>query len=214
MDRSDLSPGEWLLVLGAAAVGGLGAVVWAGGWLAAASGGERLHAGFGDALAAATRLPSHLSDPARAWDPAAAPALPGPAPYWAATAAVATVAVVLVALVVRLVGRSRVGTRPRRPLGVDARARFATAADLAPLTVRGDHPGRFLLGRHGRRSLATEAAPTRRRRRRRRHRGDAGAVALVGPSRCGKTTAAVSGILAWEGPAVLSSVKADLLAAT
>jgi type IV secretion system protein VirD4 len=39
-------------------------------------------------------------------------------------------------------------------------------------------------------------------------------VALVGPSRSGKTTAAVAGILEWEGPAVLSSVKADLLAAT
>ncbi|MFP5376987.1 MAG: type IV secretory system conjugative DNA transfer family protein, partial [Acidimicrobiia bacterium] len=41
-----------------------------------------------------------------------------------------------------------------------------------------------------------------------------GAVALIGPSRSGKTTAAVSGILCWEGPAVLSSVKADLLATT
>ncbi len=39
-------------------------------------------------------------------------------------------------------------------------------------------------------------------------------MALVGPSRSGKTTAAVAGILEWEGPAVLSSVKADLLATT
>jgi type IV secretion system protein VirD4 len=39
-------------------------------------------------------------------------------------------------------------------------------------------------------------------------------VALVGPSRSGKTTAAISGILEWDGPAVLSSVKADLLGAT
>jgi len=39
-------------------------------------------------------------------------------------------------------------------------------------------------------------------------------VALVGPSRSGKTTAAVAGILEWDGPAVLSSVKADLLATT
>ncbi len=36
-------------------------------------------------------------------------------------------------------------------------------------------------------------------------------LALVGPSRSGKTTAVVSGILEWDGPAVLSSVKADLL---
>ncbi|MCZ7538121.1 MAG: type IV secretory system conjugative DNA transfer family protein [Acidimicrobiia bacterium] len=39
-------------------------------------------------------------------------------------------------------------------------------------------------------------------------------MALVGPSRSGKTTAAVAGILEWDGPAVLSSVKADLLATT
>jgi type IV secretory pathway TraG/TraD family ATPase VirD4 len=37
---------------------------------------------------------------------------------------------------------------------------------------------------------------------------------LVGPARSGKTTAAVAGILDWDGPAILSSVKADLLAAT
>ncbi|MCZ7537856.1 MAG: type IV secretory system conjugative DNA transfer family protein [Acidimicrobiia bacterium] len=56
------------------------------------------------------------------------------------------------------------------------------------------------------------SAPSPRQRRTRR--GDRGAVALVGPSRSGKTTAAVAGILEWDGPAVLSSVKADLLATT
>jgi type IV secretory pathway TraG/TraD family ATPase VirD4 len=39
-------------------------------------------------------------------------------------------------------------------------------------------------------------------------------VALVGPTRSGKTVAAISGILEWDGPAVLSSVKADLLGST
>jgi type IV secretion system protein VirD4 len=63
--------------------------------------------------------------------------------------------------------------------------------------------------------VATEVA-TRSGSRRRgdARRGDRGAVALVGPSRSGKTTAAVSGILEWKGPAILSSVKADLLGAT
>ncbi|MBI2706404.1 MAG: type IV secretory system conjugative DNA transfer family protein [Actinobacteria bacterium] len=36
-------------------------------------------------------------------------------------------------------------------------------------------------------------------------------MALLGPSRCGKTTAAISGILCWDGSVVLSSVKNDLL---
>src|SRR5439155_25856162 len=114
------------------------------------------------------------------------------------------------------VDRSKVGTVRRRPLGVDARARFATARDLRPLVVRGRPDGRFPLGRFGRLLLATELPPAGRRRggRARRRSGDRGAVALIGPSRCGKTTAAITGILEWEGPAVLSSVKADLLAAT
>ncbi|HEY8547588.1 MAG TPA: type IV secretory system conjugative DNA transfer family protein [Acidimicrobiales bacterium] len=76
----------------------------------------------------------------------------------------------------------------------------------------------------GRHLLATEArqaddAPQGKRRsaawRRSSPRwGNRGALALIGPSQSGKTTAAVAGILDWQGPAVLSSVKADLLAPT
>jgi type IV secretion system protein VirD4 len=111
----------------------------------------------------------------------------------------------------RLFGRARVGSARRRPLGVDARARFATRRDLRPLIVAGPVPGRFPLGVCHRRLVATEDGLRGRRGSR---TGDRGAVALVGPSRSGKTTAAVAGILEWEGPAVLSSVKSDLLGAT
>jgi type IV secretion system protein VirD4 len=107
--------------------------------------------------------------------------------------------------------RRRVGTAQREPLGVDARSRFATVRDLAPMLIRRPETGRFVLGRFGRRLVATEK-PSKRRRRGRA--SDRGAVALIGPSRSGKTTAAVGGILDWHGPAVLSSVKADLLATT
>ena len=79
------------------------------------------------------------------------------------------------------------------------------------MLIRRPETGRFVLGRVGRRLVATEK-PSRRRRRGRA--SDRGAVALIGPSRSGKTTAAVGGILDWHGPAVLSSVKADLLATT
>jgi type IV secretory pathway TraG/TraD family ATPase VirD4 len=37
---------------------------------------------------------------------------------------------------------------------------------------------------------------------------------VIGPTRCGKTANTISGILEWKGPAVLSSVKTDLLEAT
>ncbi|HET7487959.1 MAG TPA: type IV secretory system conjugative DNA transfer family protein [Acidimicrobiales bacterium] len=213
MDRNGLSAGEWLVVAAGTALGLVGGVVWLGATGAARLHGTVLHVSLADAVRAASRLPSHASDPAAAWPAPAAGALPGPGPYWAVTVAVAVVALVAVAVVVRVVLRSKVGTVPRRPLGVDARARFATDADLRHLVVGRHHPGRFLLGRHGKHLLATEA-PARPGRRRRRRLSDTGAVALIGPSRSGKTTAAVSGILSWPGPAVLSSVKADLLGAT
>lgn len=54
---------------------------------------------------------------------------------------------------------------------------------------------------------------TRAWRGRRRASGR-GAVALVGPTRSRKTTAAIAGILDWDGPAILCSVKSDLQAAT
>ncbi|HVM14018.1 MAG TPA: type IV secretory system conjugative DNA transfer family protein, partial [Egibacteraceae bacterium] len=213
MERNGLSGFELLVVIGAVIAGSLGGAVWMGAWVAAAVAGGGFSASFGDALVAATRLPSHLGDPRSAWPAEAQPPLPGPILYWASTVVVLLGTAAAIALVFRLVSRSGVGTLPRRPLGVDARARFATARDLKPLAVTGPHPGRFLLGRHGRHLLATELPPDGRRRRRGRH-GDRGAVALIGPSRSGKTTAAVAGILEWEGPAVLSSVKADLLAST
>jgi len=213
MERNGLSGFELVVIIGAGVVGALGGAVWLGAWAASAISGGRLHVSFADAVTAATRLPSHPGDPRLAWPVEARAALPGPLLYWAATLVVLVITLAVVVVVFRLVSRSRVGTLPRRPLGVDARARFATARDLKPLTVSGAHPGRFLLGRHGRRLLATELPPTGKRRRRGRQ-GDRGAVALIGPSRSGKTTAAIAGILEWEGPAVLSSVKADLLAAT
>ena len=215
MERHGLSPFELLVLVGTGVAASVGGVVWVGAWLATAVSGERLDASLADAFSAGVRLPSHLGEPGLAWRPELKGSVPGPALYWCATGLAALGALGLGVLVLRLLGRSNVGTLPRRPLGVDARARFATARDLKPLVIRGEHPGRFLLGRHGRHRLATELPPDGSRRRGGRRRGgDRGAVALIGPSRSGKTTAAIAGILEWEGPAVLSSVKADLLGRT
>ncbi len=206
------SVAEVLLLTVVAALAGAGAVVWAGAALAAQLSGHSLDASFADAMAAAQGLPGALGDPRQAWPPAARASLPGPGLYWSATTAVALAGVGLGGVGLRWWGKSRVGTARRRPLGVDARARFATRGDLAPLIVRRAQPGRLILGSCAGRLVATEDAAARRRRGRRQ--GDRGAVALVGPSRSGKTTAAISAILEWDGPAVLSSVKADLLGAT
>lgn len=215
MERNGLSGFELLVIVGAGMVGSVGGAVWLGAWAASTIAGGLFRASFTDAVSAATQLPSHLADPRSAWPTEVRASLPGPLLYWSATVVLLVTMLAIVVVVFRLVSKSRVGTLPRRPLGVDSRARFATARDLKPLVVRGAHPGRFLIGRHGRSLLATELPPTGKGRRRRgRRQGDRGAVALIGPSRSGKTTAAITGILEWQGPAVLSSVKADLLAAT
>jgi type IV secretion system protein VirD4 len=213
MQRDGLSGFEAVvLALGGAAVLVV-VVVWAGAALALAAVGQPVDVTVSHAADTLPRLPEHLGDPAGAWPAPAAQRLPGAGLYWACTTVTAAVAMVVGVLVLWLVTSRPVGTVRRRPLGVNARPGWARRRDLAPVLTRAATPGRFVVARFGRWLVATEAR-TGGRSRRRRRRGDRGAVALVGPSRSGKTTAAVSGILEWQGPAILSSVKADLLGAT
>lgn len=206
---------DWTNTLFVGAVlsgGGLAGAAWLGAQLAALlAGNDRIPAGVGDALLALTRLPSNLSDPKLAWSPEVRSQLPGPVLYWASTVAVVLVAGALAFVIWRVVhGRDDALDRRER-LGVSTQGRLATARDLRPLLIRGPEPGRFVVGRLGRRLIATESPTQRRGRRRASGRG---AVALVGPTRSGKTTAAIGGILDWDGPAILCSLKSDLLAAT
>jgi len=199
-------------------VAAVAGVLWAGAALATVvSGGGGLGAGLADAARAAVALPGHLSAPAAAWPAPASGRIPGPWLYWPSTVLALAAAGAATAFVLRWrAGARGIGPIRLRRLGVKGTARFATARDLAPLLVDGPTPGRFILGRVGRHLVATEdrrLAPATNRRARRRQ-GDRGAVALIGPSRSGKTTAAIAGILEWDGPAVLASVKTDLLAAT
>jgi type IV secretion system protein VirD4 len=220
MEREGLGGFELLVIVVAGVALALVGAVWAGAWFALAVSGQALGVPFSTAADAASHLPANLGSPAAAWPEPYAGALPAAPLYWLCTALTAAAVAVVAVVVLRWLGRSRVGTARRRPLGVDARTRFAKRRDLEPLLVSGSTPGRFVVARFGRRLVATEAPPLRstvRSRwveRRRSRQGDRGAVALVGPSRSGKTTAAVAGILEWDGPAVLSSVKADLLATT
>ncbi len=208
--KDDWTDTAFAVAIGAAGV--LSGATWLGAQLAALlARNDRPAAGLGDALQALVRLPSNFSDPKQAWAPELRGDLPGPLLYWLATAVVVAVVVVLVAVGSRLVrGRSDALDRRER-LGVPTQGRLATKKDLKPLLVRRPESGRFVVGRFGRSLVATEAPVARRVRRRGSGRG---AVALVGPTRSGKTTAAIGGILDWDGPAILCSVKSDLLAAT
>ncbi|MGH9031390.1 MAG: type IV secretory system conjugative DNA transfer family protein [Acidimicrobiia bacterium] len=198
-------------------VGAVAGVAWAGAALAALAAGGSLDAGLTAAATAAVELPGHLTDPAAAWPTPASSQLPGPWLYWPATLVALAAAVSLLVIVLRWrAGARGVGPVRLRRLGMKGHARFATARDLAPLVVDGPRPGRFILGRVDGKLIATEdrrLAPAKSRRARQRQ-GDRGAVALIGPSRSGKTTAAIGGILDWSGPAALLSVKTDLLGAT
>jgi type IV secretion system protein VirD4 len=208
-DRGTTGGEEMLVLLAAAVAATVGFVVWAGAALAALAAGHLMLPPVVAVGEAVVRLASSPGRPRAAWPADVAAGLPGPVLYWASTALVGAVVSAAGVAVATRGPRRRVGSLRRRPLGVDGTPWFATRRDLAPLRVRHVEPDRFVVARHGRSLLATEngrATGTRR--------GDRGAVALVGPSRSGKTTAAITGILGWGGPAVLSSVKADLLAAT
>jgi type IV secretion system protein VirD4 len=195
---------------------GVIASVWAGAQAAAvAAGNGTLPVGLADATSAAFRLPAVADRPGNAWPAAVAERLPSWPLYWLATGAV-LFAGAGVAIWVWSQWRPAPGPERRRRLGVETESRLASTRDVAPLLVRGPVAGRLTLGTVNGRLVATEdrrGAPVRRRRARSRQ-GDRSAVAVIGPARCGKTANTISGILEWAGPAILSSVKSDLLGAT
>ncbi len=89
----------------------------------------------------------------------------------------------------------------RRP-AARGTARWAGGGDLRPLVVAsgrdtGPPPGRLVLGRAGRRSIASERAQS---------------VIVIGPTQSHKTSGfGIPAILEWQGPVVAASVKTDLL---
>lgn len=164
---------------------------------------------LGDALVALRHLPDHWGDPRRGWTEQAASGLPGPVLYWLCTAVVVVVLLGVGVAVLSRMGRRHEPVDQRRRVGVETQARLAQTRDLRRLLTRRPKPGRFVLARWGgRRTLSTEADVYRGRR------GVRGAVGVFGPSQSGKTTGLIAGVEAWHGPAIVSSVKTDLLRAT
>lgn len=221
MERDSFGGFELVVLVVAGVATAVITAVWTGALLSLVLAGRPQGVPFSAAADALTRLLGNLGQPASAWPSPHGGALPGPVLYWLSTG-ISTAAIGTAAGAAwHWVGRSKVGTSKRRPLGVDARPRFATRRDLRALIVEGPAPGRLIIARFGRHLIATEPAPQHGAAPAKRvslvpepRRGDRGALALIGPSRSGKTTAVVAGILEWQGPAVLSSVKADLLATT
>jgi len=169
---------------------------------------------MGPTFHALVRLPANAADPRLAWGAPWQDQLPTAPLYWACTGFAALLGLVVVVVGLRMRGRGRVGTEKRTRLGVDTNARLATPRDLRPLIVNGPKPGRLILGRVGRHLVASELRNPAKPPRPGSRVGDRSAIAVIGPSRCGKSANIISAILENEGPAILSSVKGDLLSAT
>jgi type IV secretion system protein VirD4 len=181
--------------------------------------GHFFHATDAAVAHAVVHFPKHLSNPAAAWPAPFDVELPGAKQYWCAISLEvglpALVAIGAAALVHRVRAGAPASRRTsldrRRRAGVVAQGRFAKTRELRPLFARPPLHGRFLFGKSGWHLLATEAPWTPRRRGR---TTGTGAVAIVGPSRSGKTLMANAGIAHWDGPAILLSLKTDVLDAT
>ena len=210
--------GDEFLMLAIVGMGIVALATWAGAQLAAIlHSGAPMSATPADGFRALFRLPGFAADPRLAWESSSA-SLPGPVLYWVMTAAVVLVSLgLMVGLYLRFVS-TRVGTDRKDRLGVTPQARLARRRDLKPLIVKKPTEGRFVMGRVGRDFVATEdrTSQSDKMQRRREHTrvGDRSAVVVVGPSRCGKTANVTAGVLDWDGPAILSSVKDDLYNAT
>lgn len=209
--------GELIVVLVGAVACAVAAVVWVGAKLAAVVSGGSVSGGLSDWLGAAGRLATAPGDPSEAWGRHAS-GLPGPVTYWSCTFLVAIVGVAVVVAGVK--GWQRWSSPSRSLFGVPADARVARPRGVRPLVVGQSVPptGRMLLGRLAPRGplLATEDRERHpaRGRRAARVQGDRGSVALIGPTRSGKTVLASTGIIGWDGPVVALSVKRDLYDAT
>ena len=185
--------GDVALMVALGGVLGLGLVVWIWGGVAGALFGRGWPAvSSGQLPAIVAHVPGRLADPARAWPPWARRLLPGPVGFYAALVLVAG------GFTAALAAARRAGVTGllRRPSGA---ARWATPGELRPLHRRG-RSGRLALGRgHGRLLYAEQ-----------RH-----ALVAFGPPQSGKSAGlAVPALLEWDGPAVASSIKTDLLAVT
>jgi len=229
--RSSVAEERASVVLEAAVIGAVvlaalcATALWVGVVLAAlVFGSHRMpRVSLRDALDALARVGGRWDDPKLLWPRAVRGDLPGAWAVWGCTLPVLMVLGTVAGGAWWRVRRRRVGPERRRRMGLDPEARFARVWDVAPLWVRHPVAGRVVLGRVGRHLVATEdrvvgldvCVPRWLRSRARRRTGDRGAIVVVGPSRCGKTTAlAIPAILEWAGPVIALSVKADLLDAT
>jgi type IV secretion system protein VirD4 len=198
--RRGVSDGALVAAIGSVLVVGLLIWLW-GGIAGVAFGSGWPRVGVGELAGILVRLPARLADPARAWPQPARARLPAPTGFYAALA----ILLAAVASAVWVIGLSgarglwdrRSGARWARSRDLRALRKRAWPARGGWMRARGQ---RLTLGRRAGRLLHAE------------HRH---AVVAFGPPQSGKSAGlAVPALLEWQGPAVASSIKTDLLDAT
>jgi type IV secretion system protein VirD4 len=191
--------------------------VWAGAIVATHVFGETVPISLAATVSAFIRQPTNIY---AGWRAPIRDALPSAFLYWLCTGVCFVFAFLIIWLLWRLVRRPAAGTMKRKRAGVDQDARMATGSDIAPMVVGAPETGRLLLGRVGKKLLATEHRELSGRGRGLRRikadqRGDLFPVLAIAGTRGGKTTMLISGVKGWgECPAVVFSPKWDLLANT
>ncbi len=201
-DRPSSGISDIAMLVALASIASIAGLVWLWGGVAGMLFGHGWpHVGVGALLGVLVRLPGRLTNPALAWPTQARSSLPGPAGFYGGLALLLAVGTATALPMTRAALRQ--GQRERG-------ARWASGSELRPLAPRRrwrragrpDHRdgGRIVLGCHHGRALHAE----------RRH-----ALVAFGPPQSGKSAGlAVPALLEWQGPAVASSIKTDLLAAT
>jgi type IV secretion system protein VirD4 len=175
--------------------GGIAGAVFGRGW-------PRVR--FSALLEVVVRLPGRLAHPAQAWPASARGELPGPAGFYGALGLLAAAAACTSALAARTgLWASMRGRRDG--------ARWAGGGELRRL--RGGPGWRRMAGRTGRQHAQRLALGSYRGRL--LHAEERHALVAFGPPQSGKSASlAVPALLEWDGPAVASSIKTDLLAST
>lgn len=189
-----------LYLAAAAAIAALLALIWLTGALAGLLFGSGVpEIGMSDLGMTALRLPLHLTEPRDAWPRGARSALPGAAGFYLSAMLIGAALAGLALLARRASKRVALPQLGKRRWQVPT-ARWATLRDLASLRVPKPQRGRLTLGKFAGTLLAAEERQS---------------VIAFAPTGTHKTSGLViPALLEWQGPALVTTVKGDLLPQT
>lgn len=165
-----------------------------------------------DVWPAAAAAFTHPAHPALAFPAAVRPDIAGPVAYWSIALLIAAVVGAFAVVIYRLLRTQPQALDRRTRFDQPVDARLATRHDINTLRLRNARePDRIVLGRAHRTVLATNNnTPPRNHKAFQRWAGPSH-VMVTAPTRTGKTHWLAQALTLWDNPAVVLSVKTDLL---